>query len=168
MKYSRKVILKMPKDKDTPSQELRTMSQKVLVVDPNSKGLELARSELSKANIQIITAGDCQECFMKLQYDRPDLILLEGMMPGKSGFEICDMIKHNPKTRSIPVVIYTILDREWDRRLAMEAGADGFARKYHEDLQTLVSGLKHQLMDSAFSDGSLSVSVNSEKGRALS
>jgi len=105
------------------------MLKNVLVVDDEPDILNLTRLVLKKAGIDVVTARDAEECLMKLEYERPDLILLDVVMPGMNGFELCKKLKGNPKTKNIRIVLYTVLDRERDRELSTESGADGFLNK---------------------------------------
>jgi len=74
----------------------------------------------------------------------PDLIILDLMMPGKSGLEVCRILKSQSETKHIPVVMATVLGREVDRTLTKEAGADAHFMKPFSAL-ALLTEVKHQL-----------------------
>jgi len=81
------------------------------------------RTVLEEEGFSVITASDGEEALMKAKNEMPDLILLDLMMPGKSGLEVCKILKSQSDTKHIPVVMATVLGREVDRALTMEAGA---------------------------------------------
>ena len=105
------------------------LQKKVLVVDDEPDVLDFTRLVLRKAGIMVITARDAQECLSKLEFEKTDLILLDVIMPGMNGYELCKKLKENPKTKDIPVALHTVLDRPQDREQAREVGADGFLSK---------------------------------------
>ena len=82
------------------------------------------RTILEEEGFSVITASDGEEALMKADNELPDLIILDLMMPGKSGLEVCKILKSQSKTKHIPVVMATVLGREVDRTLTKEAGAD--------------------------------------------
>lgn len=69
------------------------------------------------------------------------------VMPGRSGLEICKILKNQPSTRSIPIIIHTALNRDIDKKLSGEAGADGFFSKPNrpEDLASMIGCIKSML-----------------------
>lgn len=73
----------------------------------------------------VSTATNGEEAIQRTDTDAPDLILLDVVMPGRSGFEICKQLKSQTKTKHIPVVMFSALGREVDRKLGAEAGANG-------------------------------------------
>lgn len=105
------------------------MPRKILAVDDEPDILELTRLMLEGAGIGVIATKDAQECFEKLEDERPDLILLDIVMPGMNGYDLCMRLKSDPRTKDIPVVLYTVLGGERERALAKDAGADGFMVK---------------------------------------
>lgn len=85
---------------------------------------DLMKTVLEEEGFGVITASDGDEALTKVDSEMPDLILLDVMMPGRSGLEICKILKSQRKTKHIPVVMSTVLGREVDRTLTREAGAD--------------------------------------------
>ena len=77
----------------------------------------------------MITAYDGESALQKVNDDRPDLILLDVMMPGKNGVNVCKTLKTNSTTNSVPVVMFTVLGRDVDKKITMKAGADGHFTK---------------------------------------
>jgi CheY-like chemotaxis protein len=100
-----------------------------MIVDDEMQMVEAAKMVLEGEGYQVISASNGDETLQKVDGEMPDLILLDMMMPGKSGLEVCKILKGNAKTRHIPVVMFTALGRDVDRKLGAEAGADGYFTK---------------------------------------
>jgi two-component system alkaline phosphatase synthesis response regulator PhoP len=102
----------------------------VLIVDDNAQNLELLEAYMAELpDVRPITATHGIEALEKVASDRPDLILLDIMMPKMSGFEVCKHIKADPHTRDIPIIMVTALDELGDEERARECGADEFVCK---------------------------------------
>jgi CheY-like chemotaxis protein len=84
------------------------MAKTVMVVDDEDSLLELLRAVLETVNYKVITASSGDECLMKLKTVKPDLVLLDMMMPGMSGRETCEKIRADPKTKSLKVAFVTV------------------------------------------------------------
>ena len=105
------------------------MSARVLVVDDILPNVKLLEAKLSSEYYDVLTATSGEEALMKIERDSPDLVLLDVMMPGMDGFEVCARIKANPAVSHIPVVMVTALTDTTDRVKGLEAGADDFLSK---------------------------------------
>ena len=105
------------------------MTAKVLVVDDVAKNVKLLADLLTVKGYQAITAASGAEALARVEADRPDLILLDVMMPGMSGYEVCQKIRANPAHCMLPVVLVTALDPAQERAKGLEAGADDFLSK---------------------------------------
>jgi CheY-like chemotaxis protein len=105
------------------------LADKILVVDDEPDTLNLTKLILERNGHLVVSATNGEEALQKADTERPDLVLLDMVMPGKSGLEVCKMLKAQPKTKLIPVVIFTVLGRDVDRKLSKEAGADGHLLK---------------------------------------
>src|SRR4029453_10269220 len=107
---------------------------KILVVDDEVKNVKLLEALLLPRGYEIVKASNGEEALLQVQQERPDLILLDVMMPVMDGFEACRILKENADTRLIPVVIMTALGQVEDRIKGIEAGADDFLTKpVHRD-----------------------------------
>ncbi len=99
----------------------------VLIVDDVPENLELLGAWLEDIpEVEIFKAADGAEALEQVERRRPDLILLDVMMPRLSGFEVCRRLKGDPATRSIPVALVTVLGETSDRERATQCGADDF------------------------------------------
>ncbi len=110
------------------------MSARVLVVDDIFPNVRLLQAKLTSEYYDVITASSGAEALEKVINESPDIILLDVMMPGMDGFEVCKRIKDNPLTAHIPVVMVTALTDVSDRIKGLESGADDFLSKPLNDI----------------------------------
>ncbi len=110
------------------------MTARVLVVDDILSNVKLLEAKLTAEYFEVITAFNGLECLAKMEQGAPDIVLLDVMMPGMDGFEVCRRIKSNAKTTHIPVVMVTALDQPSDRVTGLDAGADDFLTKPVDDM----------------------------------
>src|ERR1700710_2135964 len=109
------------------------MTARVLVVDDILSNVKLLEAKLTAEYFDVVTAFNGLECLAKVAEAAPDIVLLDVMMPGMDGFEVCRRIKADPKTAHVPVVMVTALDQPSDRVAGLEAGADDFLTKPVDD-----------------------------------
>lgn len=102
---------------------------KVLIADDNPQILELLEAYLEPLPVRTVLAADGQAAFAAVQRERPDLILLDIMMPKRSGFEVCRTLKDDPRFSDIPIIMVTALNEVGDMERARECGADAFLSK---------------------------------------
>ena len=110
------------------------MTARILVVDDIEANVRLLQAKLSAEYYDVLTASDGATALASAAADQPDLILLDVMMPGLDGFEVCRRLKDDAATRHIPVVLITALDGREDRITGLEAGADDFLTKPVDDV----------------------------------
>src|SRR6201985_2438804 len=110
------------------------MTARILVVDDIEANVRLLEAKLSAEYYEVITASDGPTALALAASESPDLVLLDVMMPGMDGFEVCRRLKNDPATRHIPVVLVTALDGRGDRITGLEAGADEFLTKPIDDI----------------------------------
>ena len=102
------------------------IDSKVLLIDDDAELLQLATVIFKKEGAQVITALDGMEGISKLFTHHPDLIILDVMMPGMNGFEVCERIRQVSDT---PLIMLTALNHEQEMLRGLEAGADDFLSK---------------------------------------
>ena len=110
------------------------MSARVLVVDDILPNIKLLEAKLMGEYFDVITASSGLEALEKIKSENPDIVLLDVMMPGMDGFEVCQRIKADKLTAHIPVVMVTALTDSADRVKGLEAGADDFLCKPVNDI----------------------------------
>jgi class 3 adenylate cyclase len=106
-----------------------SMAAKILVVDDTPANIKLLRDLLVAKGYEVSTAVNGEEALGKVAAEKPDLVLLDVMMPGISGYEVCRRIRAEPATSLLPVVMCTSLDPQQERVKGIEAGADDFLSK---------------------------------------
>lgn len=102
---------------------------KILIADDNAANRELLEAYLANFDCEIATAHDGAETLQKVADFKPDLILLDVMMPKKNGFEVCRQIKGDPSTAKIMILMVTALNELGDIERAVAAGTDDFLSK---------------------------------------
>lgn len=110
------------------------MSARVLVVDDIMANVKLLEARLSAEYFDVVTAMSGPEALSICERAQCDIVLLDVMMPGMDGFEVCRRLKANPATHHIPVIMVTALDQPADRVKGLESGADDFLTKPVNDL----------------------------------
>ena len=101
----------------------------ILVVDDTPSNVKLLADILQARGYAVLTAANGAEALARIERDMPDLVLLDVMMPGMSGYEVCRKLRDNPATAMLPVVMVTALDPGPERVKGIEAGADDFLTK---------------------------------------
>lgn len=117
--------------------QLNIEDANILVVDDNEQNLELLQAYLEDIKCRTIPARDGVEALEIIKKSKPDLVLLDVMMPKMSGFEVCRRIKNNPDTADLPVIMVTALNELRDIERAIESGTDDFLSKPVNKLELL-------------------------------
>lgn len=110
------------------------MSGRILVVDDVPTNRALLKAKLSAAYYDVLTLGDAEDVLETVHREQPDIVLLDVLMPGKSGHEVCRELKSDPDTAHIPVVMVTASDSPDERIRGLESGADDFLSKPFDDI----------------------------------
>src|SRR3972149_3083784 len=110
------------------------MSARVLVVDDLPPNVKLLDAKWSAEYFDVVTASDGPSAIAAAQTKSPDVILLDVMMPGMDGFEVCRRLKGDPATMHIPVIMVTALSEVSDRGHGLQSGADDFLTKPVNDV----------------------------------
>jgi two-component system cell cycle response regulator len=109
------------------------MTARVLVVDDILSNVKLLEAKLTAEYFEVLTASSGEQALTRVAAELPDIVLLDVMMPGMDGFEVCRRIKANPRIAHIPIVMVTALDQPSDRVMGLDAGADDFLTKPVDD-----------------------------------
>ncbi len=115
----------------------------ILLVDDNTSNLKVLGSILSGKGFRVALASNGDECFSFLEKQLPDLIFLDIMMPGLNGFEVCKLLKSNPKTKNIPVIFISALTNPQYIVKAFEAGGIDYITKPFDKDTLLVRAAVH-------------------------
>ena len=105
------------------------MAQRILVVDDTPQNVKLLGDLLTAKGYEVTTAANGEQALESIASTPPDLVLLDVMMPGLNGYDVCRKIRENPATALLPVVLCTSLDPTQERVKGIEAGADDFLSK---------------------------------------
>jgi len=117
----------------------------ILIIDDSPTEVHVFKSMLEKNNIQVSVASNGEEGIEKAIQLKPDLILMDVVMPGKNGFQATRDLNRNPETASIPVIIITTKDQETDKIWGMRQGARDYIVK-PADERDLIERI-HQVLD---------------------
>ena len=111
--------------------------QKVLVVDDSKTELMFLTDLLQKKGMQVRTAENAEEAFRRLAEEKPDLILMDVVMPGVNGFQATRTLSKSPDTAHIPIIVVSSKSQETDRLWAMRQGAKDYIVKPLRDSELL-------------------------------
>ena len=118
--------------------------KKVLVVDDEQDLLDFVKIRLESNNYSVVTAVNGVEALAVFKEEKPNLVLLDILMPKLDGFKVCQVIKNDPLTASTPVIMLTAKDRPDDIKRAKQIGANGYIIKPF-DAAILLFDIKEQL-----------------------
>jgi len=100
------------------------MPKKILVIDDEPDSIKVVKIRLEASGYSVLTAANHDEAFRILENTIPDLILLDVMMPGRDGYEICNEIKSQEKTRKVPIILFTA---KQDQKAHLKSNAEFIA-----------------------------------------
>ncbi len=102
---------------------------RILLVDDEPSIVKMVGKRLEVEGFEVVIAMDGQDGLTKAQTERPNLIILDLMLPKLNGYEVCTMLKQDTRYQQIPIVLFTAKAHEKDEKLGMECGANAFVRK---------------------------------------
>jgi two-component system alkaline phosphatase synthesis response regulator PhoP len=105
------------------------MAQRILVVDDDREIVRLVRAYLEQAGYQVLVAYDGDGALRVLRRDRPDLIVLDLMLPGRDGWEVTRIVRNDPNLASTPIIMLTARVEDQDKIVGLELGADDYVPK---------------------------------------
>ena len=105
------------------------MSKKILVIEDDPVALRLVRYALEHEGYQAITAANGREGLKKAREENPDLVVLDIMLPGLDGFEVCHRLKAEPQTARLPILMLSAKAQDIDQATGLKVGADAYLIK---------------------------------------
>jgi DNA-binding response OmpR family regulator len=120
------------------------MPKKILAAEDSPTILEMIKQSLEEGGFSVITAIDGQDALEKARVQKPDLIVLDLMLPKVDGYKVCRMLKFDEKYKAIPIIVLTARAGEADKKLAAEVRADAYLVKPFEP-EVLLSKIKEFL-----------------------
>ena len=116
---------------------------RILLVDDEPDFVQSLKVILEKKGYAVITASDGREGLEKARHERPDLIILDVMLPKMNGYEVCQLLKFDEKFWEIPVVMLTARAQDQDKVTGKETGADGYITKPFDPEQLIIKIKEH-------------------------
>lgn len=117
---------------------------KILIVDDEPDLITTVSFRLEKIGYEIISAADGREGLEKARQEKPDLIILDLMLPKMDGYKVCGMLKHDQRYNKIPIILFTARAQVSDQKIGMDCGADAYITKPFEP-QVLLEKIKELL-----------------------
>ncbi|MBN1913950.1 MAG: response regulator [Candidatus Omnitrophica bacterium] len=119
--------------------------KRILLIEDKLDLAETIKLRLEANNYEVLLAADGKQGLDKVRNERPDLVILDLMLPKIEGYQVCRMLKFDKKYKKIPIIILTARAQDSDRQLAEEVGADAYLIKPYEPqvLLTKISELIH-------------------------
>jgi len=106
-----------------------SMDTKILVIEDDPVGLRYIRFTLEKHGYQVIAAGNGLEGLRKARTEEPDLVILDLMLPGMDGYEICHRLRAEPATARLPILMFSARSQDSDKAVGQQVGADDYLTK---------------------------------------
>jgi two-component system alkaline phosphatase synthesis response regulator PhoP len=122
----------------------QVMQEKILVVDDEKGIVGMLRISLESDNYKVIEAYTGDGAIRKARSEAPDLILLDLILPDMTGYEICNKLRKDPKTKSIPIIMLTGMNGIADKMAGLDLGADDYVTKPF-DLKELKAKIRNVL-----------------------
>lgn len=122
------------------------MPKKILVVDDEPQLVDMLKMRLEAQNYKVITASDGAEGLEKAKSQKPDLLILDLMLPKMDGCKVCGLLKKDSKYSKIPIIMFSARAQEEDKKLGAELGADSYITKPFEQ-EVLLAKIKELLKE---------------------
>jgi two-component system, OmpR family, alkaline phosphatase synthesis response regulator PhoP len=122
------------------------MAKKILVVDDEKDLVETVTFRLQASGYEVISAYDGQEGLEKAKKEKPDLIILDLMLPRMDGYKVCGLLKADSRYSKIPIILFTARAQESDKKMGEEVGGDAYITKPF-DPPALLAKIKELLKD---------------------
>ncbi len=122
-------------------------AKKILVVDDEPQLADMVKIRLEANNYLVLTAYDGQEALEKARKEKPDLIVLDLMLPKMDGYKVCGLLKADTRHNKIPIIMFTARAQDSDIKMGKEVGADAYITKPFEP-QALLAKIKALLGES--------------------
>jgi len=122
------------------------MAKKILVVDDEKDLVETMTLRLQASGYEVIPAYDGQEGLEKAKKDKPDLIILDLMLPKMDGYRVCGLLKADSRYSKIPIILFTARAQESDKKMGEEVGGDAYITKPF-DPPTLLAKIKELIKE---------------------
>lgn len=138
------------------------MPKKILAVDDERHIVRLVQVNLERAGYQVVTAFDGREALEKVEFENPDLVVLDVMMPYMDGFEVLQTLRKNQSTRDLPVIMLTAKAQDADVFRGWQSGVDCYLTKPFNPME-LISFVKRIFTSMQESDGGNYIDLGSSK-----
>ena len=125
--------------------------KKILLVDDEQHHVMTVKSRLEKEGYAVIVATDGMEAIKKAQTEHPDLVILDLILPKLNGYEVCTKLRLDPRSKAIPIIIFTVKATDLEKEVGMAAGANAYVRKPF-DPDELLGTVRFLLTSSTQSD----------------
>lgn len=122
------------------------MLKRILITEDSPTLLEMMKAALEDVGYEVITAVDGQQALDKAKKERPDLILLDLMLPKVDGYKVCAMLKMNEEYANIPIIIVTARGSDQDKKIGNDVRADAYITKPYQH-ETVLAKIKELLKE---------------------
>ena len=143
---SEQTVLVQGADSDEMTAKAEKETKRILIVDDEEGIVKVVKMYLEHHRYEVITADDGQEGLEKTRTEKPDLIVLDLMLPKINGYKVCGLLKKDTRYAKTPVIMFTAKSQEKDIKLGEEVGADAYITKPFEP-EILLAKIKELLKE---------------------